>query len=319
MKSMSSRAMAKSWPYTRYKSFEESLRVSAASWFRAKGCPTHPRMNYCLLSHDLWSQNIICKDVADYIKQEKHRNLGKDSFPLHKYLHHGLSSQAMIFNLLGPLMVRGDVNILKNSFQKVGIDWPDGEIKTFFEHDDRLVFNEDSGQPTSIDAVVSGEKKSIFIEAKLVEKEFGGCSVFAGGDCEGRNPYPDNLDSCYLHHIGRKYWTRLDELGLSKSSIFRESICPFANYYQFFREVMFAFAKNGTFLLLYDERNPAFLRLHNNSQLQGGLWPFLEESIPKELRHLIGKISIQTIVEAIDGSGRHSDWILNFRQKYGIQ
>jgi POLQ-like helicase len=56
----------------------------------------------CLARHDLCPQNIICEDVADYVRQEQKRLLGEDSFPLHKYLHHGLSSQAMAFNLIGP-------------------------------------------------------------------------------------------------------------------------------------------------------------------------------------------------------------------------
>ena len=38
-------------------------------------------------------------------------------------------------------------------------------------------------------------------------------------------------------------------------------ICPLANYYQFFREeVIFALHNKGMFVLLYDERNPAFMR-----------------------------------------------------------
>ncbi|MHA1137260.1 MAG: PGN_0703 family putative restriction endonuclease, partial [Candidatus Thorarchaeota archaeon] len=60
-------------------------------------------------------------------------------------------------------------------FAHAGIAWPIGEVTAEFEYDDRTVFNEDSGQPTSIDLVVTGENKGIFVEAKLVEREFGGC------------------------------------------------------------------------------------------------------------------------------------------------
>lgn len=63
----------------------------------------------------------------------------------------------------------------------------------------------------------------------MVEREFGGCSVFTGGDCEGRNLYPERLGECYLHHIGRKYWQRLDELGFSEAALVKGAICPFAN------------------------------------------------------------------------------------------
>jgi len=134
-------------------------------------------MGYCLARHDLWPMNLICDDVADYIRQEQERHLGEDSFPLQKYLHHGLSSQAMAFNLIGPLIVRNDLGPLKIAIERLGIDWPGGDVAAVFEHDDRSVFNEDNGQPTSIDIILSGTCNSLFIEAKLVEREFGGCSV----------------------------------------------------------------------------------------------------------------------------------------------
>jgi len=103
MAEMNSRQLTRTWPFKRYKAFERELRDAAAKWFSNKGLATHARMRYCLKSHDSWLQNIICTDVAEYIRQEHERNLGKDSFPLHKYLHHGLSSQAMVFNLVGRL------------------------------------------------------------------------------------------------------------------------------------------------------------------------------------------------------------------------
>ena len=76
------------------------------------------------------------------------------------------------------------------------------------------MFNENYGQPTSIDLVVEGGAgETLYMEAKLVEPGFGGCSVFRQGDCDGRNPVGD-LSQCYLHHIGRLYWDRLREHGL---------------------------------------------------------------------------------------------------------
>jgi hypothetical protein len=302
-----------------YKSFEASLRSAAEQWFKERGHETHPRMGYCLARNELWPQNLICEDVADYIRQEKEKNLTQSPFPLHKYLHHGLSSQAMAFNLIGPLIVRNDLAPLKIAIERLGIEWPGGEVEANFEHDDRSIFNEDSGQPTSIDILLSGSRNSLFIEAKLVEREFGGCSVFAGGDCEGRNPYPERLDECYLHHIGRTYWQRLDELGFSEASLVRGAICPFANYYQFFREATFAFARQGSFILLHDARNPAFLRSTDNGTAQSGLWPFLYEAIPQNLHHRVGRLTIQVVVEAIQESCGHEDWIEDFKKKYGLQ
>jgi len=45
--------------------------------------------------------------VAAYIEEEHaQREAQQQGFPLHKYTHHGLSSQAMLFNLVGSLIVR---------------------------------------------------------------------------------------------------------------------------------------------------------------------------------------------------------------------
>ncbi len=43
------------------------------------------------------------------------------------------------------------------------------------------------------------------------------------------------------------------------------------------------------------------------------------ESVPTEYANRIGRVSIQQLVNKIDKSGRHHDWIDEFRQKYGIE
>ncbi len=315
---MNSRELAKTWSFRRYKAFERELREAAAKWFFSKGLITHTRMRYCLKAFDSWAENIICADVAAYIRQEHERNLGTDTFPLHKYLHHGLSSQAMVFNLVGPLIVRKDLEPLRIAIKKAGMNWPTGKINASFEYDDRTVFNEDSGQPTSIDLALSGETARVFIEAKLVEREFGGCSVFAGGDCDGRNPLQYGYDGCYLHHIGRGYWERMNEFSFGGTAFASGTICPFINYYQFFREVLFSLKKDGCFVLLHDERNPAFLKASSDGK-ESGLWPFLMEAVPAEHTRRIGRVTIQQLVREIDESGRHNGWINEFKEKYGIE
>lgn len=104
-----------------------------------------------------------------------------------------------------------------------------------------------------------------------------------------------------------------------EAALVKGAICPFANYYQFFREATFAFAKQGSFILLHDSRNPAFLRSADDRNDQGGLWPFLYEAIPQNLRHRAGRLTIQMVVEAIQESGGHEDWIEEFKNKYGLQ
>ncbi|HPQ35494.1 MAG TPA: hypothetical protein P5200_11690 [Tenuifilaceae bacterium] len=248
----SSRRLAQDWKYPRYSRFEEQLRTAASSWFENKGFPVHPKMKYCLDSLDKWEMNIILPEVSNYIvdvRQQKEKD--SKPFPLHKYAHHGLSSQAMVFNLVGPLIVRNDYDPLIEVLRSKGITINEG-IEAEFEYEDRDVFNENTGQPTSIDLIIKniGQKKEpfIFIESKLVEAEFGGCSVFSKGDCNGRNPVNDK-SSCFLHFIGRKYWDLMDKHGFS-DVLHDQKICILVNYYQFFRELLLSIEKNGTFVLL---------------------------------------------------------------------
>lgn len=308
---------ARTWPYKRYGEFERELRKAAAEWFSRKGFKTHPRRSYSLRTRDDWPQNIICPDVVDYIRQEAERHLGKNPFPLHQYIHHGLSSQAMVFNLIGPLIVRGDLEPLRNALERSGIAWPGADVTAEFEYDDRGVFNEDSGQPTCFDVALFGQGRPVFIESKLVEREFGSCSVFLRGDCDGRNPFLYGLDGCYLHHIGRQYWNRMTEFGFQEANLSSGHICPLSAYYQFFRELLFAFTKGGCFVLLHDERNPAFLKV-SKGRKEAGLWSFLTTSVPARLAPNVGRVTIQQVADTIDESGRHHDWIGEFKAKYGI-
>lgn len=315
--SQSSRELAKSWPYPRHRNFENALRKAAAAWFAAKGFPIHPVYPYCLASWDDWPKNIIEPSVAAYIEKIRTARAERgEGFPLHKYVHHGLSSQALLFNLVGPLIVANDLDPLRKAASDQGLDWPDANTTADFEYEDRQVFNEDSGQPTSIDLVIKNSTGAprLFLECKLVEKEFGGCSVFTEGDCDGRNPATDP-SLCYLHHIGRKYWDMLARHGFLDGSLRKESTCILSSYYQFFRELLVAIEKGGTFILLSDERSPTFI-CHGPSG-DRGLIPFLLTLVPEDLRHRVGRITVQSLLAHIQETGRHP-WVPVFQEKYGL-
>lgn len=314
---LNSRQRAQTWPFPRHKTFVAGLREAAAAWFEANNLPTHSRMPYCLAEWADWRSNIILPEVADYItRQSAAARENNAPFPLHKYLHHGLSSQAMAFNLLGPLVTRNDYQPLSELFRARGVPGSEDIRSACFEYDDRKVFNEDAGQPTSIDIVLhdAGDKPRVFIEAKLVEQEFGGCSVFAAGDCSGKNPV-GRKDDCFLHFIGRKYWPLMAHHGIT-ASLAGDTQCIFTTHYQFFRELLLAVEKGGVFVLLSDERSPVF---HCRAdKRQSGLMPFLTGLLPESLRARVVSISIQEAVEYIKSSSRHDDWISAFEKKYGL-
>jgi hypothetical protein len=312
---MSSSKKAKNWSYPRHKSFVSALRTSSAHWFKSKGFYLHEKMPYCLDKLDNWHKNIILTEVADYVNKIKTESeKSSKPFPLHKYLHHGLSSQAMLFNLIGPLITRNHLEPLTELLQKKGIT---GNFKkALFEYEDRRVFNEDKGQPTSIDAVLldSEDNPGVFIESKLVEAEFGGCSIFKSGDCPGANPVND-LNECYLHFIGRKYWDLMDKHGFSEK-LKNERICILVNYYQFFRETLLSIEKEGAFVLLYDERSPVFNCSNDNKKR--GLIPLLLEFVPPQLHKKIVLITIQELLNTISEYPIHKDWVNEFKSKYGL-
>ena len=316
--SESSRSKAHTWPYPRHREFEDDLRRVASKWFADRQFPVNHKYPFILAEWERWQDNLIDRDVADYIETERgRREARREGFPLHKYVHHGLSSQAMLFNLVGPLIVRKDLAPLRDAMEREGVQWPAGAVEADFEFEDRRVFNEDAGQPTSIDLVVkdSAGQPRIFIESKLVEREFGGCSVFGMGDCDGRNPALDP-QSCYLHHIGRGYWTLLQQHGFLEGPLVNDSMCVLANHYQFFRELLLALHLDGVFILLSDERNPTFHCRGRNGH-DRGLMPLLLGMVPAGLRNRVGSVSIQQVVSAIKDSERHP-WIREFETKYGL-
>ena len=278
-------------------------------------------MSYCPANRDDWPENIVLPEVVDYINAEKLRSQGEGRpYPLHKYLHHGLSSQAHAFNLIGPLVVRNDLAPLRQVLEAKGVAWPGDRATASFEFEDRSVFRERAGQPTSVDIVVKDEGGAprIFIEHKLTEPEFGGCSVFEAGDCDGRSPAREH-GLCFLHHIGRRYWDEMDRFGFSR--MLDEAPCPFAAHYQFFREVLLALHLGGAFVLLSDERSPVF---HVRPTVEGagperGLLPVLLQLVPEEHRGRVVSVSVQEVVSAVHATGRHDDWLGEYCAKYALE
>lgn len=172
-----SRQLARDWPYPRHNQFIKHLKKAAKDWFETLDCNVHPTYNYCLAEWNDWHSNIILPEVASYIDDIRVKRAGNSQgFPLHDYVHHGLSSQALLFNLIGPLIVRGELEPLRKAVYSSGLIWPGSSEQVFLEYEDRSVFNEDSGQPTSIDLVIGNPEfsGSLFIECKFVETEFGG-------------------------------------------------------------------------------------------------------------------------------------------------
>lgn len=278
--------------------WESDLKQRLAEYFTRQGYPLHSTKSYILRDRSYWHKNIISDNVVKYItKQEFGRSGTKEPFSLHKWIHHGLSSQAFLFNILGPLVAASKWSAFDEILERAGIFLSSKVVNAKFELQDREVFEEHRAQPTLIDLCVytqSGE--NIFVECKFTEKGFGGCSVIADGDCDGRNPAND-FSLCYLHQEGRSYWEQMKNCGLLSSEIRNSIQCPFATLYQFYRLVLFSLKNNGQFLLLYDKRNPSFVS--DRGDKRRGLFVFGCELLPHEAVKRCHAISVQDLLPVL--------------------
>lgn len=305
------------WPYPHHSVFESQLQERVRAYFLRKGYNVRQKQPYILAERQQWQNNIILTEVAQFITTERNRHAAQHvRFPLHSFIHHGLSSQAMLFNLMGPLVVRDDFEPIRAVLEARDVNVPEGKITAQFEFEDRKVFNETQGQATSIDLVLDNYSgPSLFIEAKFVEREFGGCSVFKRGDCGGKNP-TNQLSLCYLDHIGHRYWKLMSEHDVLNDAWKSSLVCPFANYYQFFRVFLFALHHNGLFVFLHDKRNPAFACKGPDGYR--GILAFLVSTLPPQLQSKIIEVSIQELFATIQKSALHADWVTEFADKYGM-
>jgi len=287
------------------------LRRQTAVYFKNKGYAVSSN-GYILVNRDNWQDNIILPEVVTYIVEEiRHREQTENPFPLHKWIHHGLSSQACLFNLLGEFVVKQDYPTIK---EIISLSEPElklaGNISIAqFEYEDRDVFAEYQGQPTSIDLVLGTDRdEKVFIEFKFTEAEFGTCSVYEDGDCDGSNP-KDNLNTCYLHQIGRTYMDLMNNYDLLSNI----EHCPFTEFYQAYRLLGFTLKNSGYLLLIHDERNPSFLA--ETGGIKRGKYQRFRRLLPKEVADKIHILGMQRILEYLE-EYKSLSWLAEFREKY---
>lgn len=287
----------------------KKLQQQTADYFKGKEYPTD-KCGYILKKYDNWRNNILLEEVAEYIENEKKScEQSNIPFPLHKYIHHGLSSQACLFNLVGPLLANQDYTTLREILSLSELKLIGNILSAEFEFEDRDIFNENQGQPTSIDLYVKTHKdEKVFVEFKFTESEFGTCSVYEDGDCDGANPKV-NLDLCYLHRLSRTYMNLMEKYNLLNNSEY----CPFTEFYQAYRLLLFALENNGYFLLIHDERNPTFLSQHNG--IKRGRYKRFKQLLPKGIADKVFILSVQQIVEHLEKHAKY-DWLAEFKKKY---
>ena len=129
---------------------------------------------------------------------------------------------------------------------------------------------------TSLDGFVSGDRR-IAIEYKYTETAFGTCSrprlapgdgAYAQQHCDGTySQQRARHERCALTETGVRYWQYVPKLFRFEPDTDMRP-CPLNSAYQLVRNVLAigvredgsVSAENGHVLLLYDERNPAFMK-----------------------------------------------------------
>lgn len=294
------------------RAFVDSRRKQVEKYFEGKGLPVRDTARYVLNSHASWPSNIILERVARFIEHEiTKRKQEEKHFALHTFVHHGLSSQALLWNLLGPLVVDGRWDLLAELLQTAGIPFEGQVSEAEFEVENSEVLGEKGGQPTSVDLrLQTSSGGQVFVEFKFTEADFGGCSVFRDGDCDGRNP-ANEFDLCYLNRIGRKYWPLMQKHGLLDHNPGTDSQCPFSSLYQAYRLVLYALEQDGHLLLIHDERNPAFMETDHPGR---GLFVRVLESLPEHARARCHILSVQQVIGMLERHGL--DWLTELKGKH---
>lgn len=276
------------------------LRAQVAAYFAEKGLPVRSTAPYILAGgKQRWPLNINDPEVVAMIRTiSAERRAGGHPFPLHRWIRHGLSSQALLFNLIGPVLLARRWDVFDAILESAGIPLSGRVIDAKLEEEDRSIFNEGAGQPTSIDLYLQTDQgDTVCAEFKFTENSFGGCSIFERGDCDGRNPAGD-FDLCYLHTVGRTYWLLMQKHGLVTDSLEANSICPFITLYQAYRILMFALERGGHFLLIHDDRNPSFA--WTSTSIERGAFALFYELLPTSARRRCHRITTQAVVEILE-------------------
>jgi hypothetical protein len=228
----------------------------------------------------------------------------------HKWFRSMNSSQALALSILGNLAIHKKLNVLSD------LKEDDGEL--LFENTD-LINDQFSmeqkihhlGEPrsTSLDGFISGDYQ-VAIECKFTETEVGACSRpklsskaenYNRDYCNGSYSQQKHRKSnCSLTEIGVEYWNFIPELfNIRNENEF--VLCPLNRNYQLFRNILAVGVRkdkttsteNGHAILIYDERNPAFL------QAGKGYISYYETKRALINQKMLRKISWQRIVKTL--------------------
>ena len=244
----------------------------------------------------------------------------------HRHFASMRSSQALAQSVFGSLAALGKEGALAGLTTDDGLPRVRSGVTVRMEHP-----VEHLGEPrsTSVDVWLDDGEQRVAVECKFTEREFGRCSRPTLQPGRHANYERDHCDGsytrqrgrrtrCSLAEIGVRYWQYLPELfGWSADSDMKP--CPLADTYQLARNVLAACVQTdgtldvhrGHALVIYDERNPAFL--------PGGEAARQWEAATRAVRRpLLRRCSWQRLVARL-ANDPDLAWLVNgLADKYGI-
>lgn len=272
-------------------------------------------------------RNVIINPNANLKEIDQLLDLVPDG-ERHKWFRSMNSSQALAQSVLGNLAINDSLHYLSEIKDDEGMDlFGKAQISSDnFAMEYKVNYlGEPHSRSTSLDGYVSGDYR-IAIECKFIETEVGPCSHAKSTSknpkppCDGTYSMQGGKERCLLTERKRKYWQYVPQLfeWKSDSDLFP---CPLNKNYQLVRNVLAVGVKpdgtvsanNGHVILIYDERNPAFLEGGD------GLIAYEETRIALRKPTMLRKCSWQRIVQYLREQNILPWLTENLALKYGIQ
>ena len=192
----------------------------------------------------------------------------------HRHFASMRSSQALAQSVFGSLAALGKAGVLAGLTTDDELPTVRSGVTVQMEY---LVEHLGEPRSTSVDVWLDGGEQRAAVECKFTEREFGRCSRptlrpgkdanYARDHCDGSyTRQRGRRTHCSLTEIGVRYWEYLPEL-FDWSADRNMDPCPLQGTYQLARNVLAACvqpdgtvdAHRGHALVIYDDRNPAFL------------------------------------------------------------
>jgi len=260
------------------------------------------------LVQEAWRNIIINPNASEQEKDALLQLIPESKH--HKWFRSMNSSQALALSILGNLVIHNSIDYLSKLMDDEGDNLFGSAIITSnsFSMEHKINYLGERRR-TSLDAYISGNYR-VAIECKFTETEVGTCSRprltpadsnFEREHCDGSySQQRGRKERCSLTEIGVLYWKYIPAFFRIEDNVDLDP-CPVNMNYQLIRNILAIGVnedgsvsdKNSHVLLIYDERNPSFMKGGN------GFKSYTEMRTALKRPNMLRKCSWQKITQCI--------------------